>query len=136
MASLHSHNLSGISTLGSTRGFLFGIQTYQSRSALLHLGKSINSGNLRVECFHSSLVFSGELCLFSSCLSSSHSFQVSGHRSTQTFLSHGTLLGESSLDSQSFPHAERHSSLVSHHERYHQGCFSKPGAQGSCHCWI
>ena len=37
-------------------------------SALLHIGKSTTSGNLRVECFNPSLDISGGLCVSPSCL--------------------------------------------------------------------
>ena len=102
------------STLGSTRGGSVGILTYQSMSALLHLGKSTTSYTLGIECFQPSVDISGELCI-SSCISSPTSLQVSGrtcHRSIQIPNSNFTLLDRGSLAFYSSQQVERHSSLV------------------------
>ena len=67
------HGSSSVSTLGPTRGRSVGILTYQSMSALIHLGKSDISGSLSTECLQPSLEISGELCISSSFISSPHS---------------------------------------------------------------
>ena len=46
--------------------------------ALLHIGKSITSGNIWVECFAPSLGVPGELYISSCCVNSSSSVHVSG----------------------------------------------------------
>ena len=78
--------------------------------ALLCLGNTITSGGLGVECLQPSLDVSGMLCVFSSCISSSSSVQVSDRmckRLPQTFDSSGTMLDEGSLASHSSQHVGR-----------------------------
>ena len=89
---------------------------------------------LGVECFQLSLDISGNLCVFSSCISSSGSVQVSGRtcqRSSQTVDSCGTMLDGGSLAPHSFQHVGRHSLVVLHHKRSCHGCLSRLGTQGS-----
>ena len=91
-------------------------------------------GDLGIECLQPSLDVSGKLCVCSSRIRSSSSVQVSGRtcqRSTQTFDFDGTMLDGGYLASHSCQHVGRHSSALSHHERSHHGCFSRPCAQGS-----
>ena len=133
VASSSLHCPGSISTLGSTRGWSVGILMYHSMSVVLHLGKSPSSGSLGVECIEFSFDISGMLCLSSSCISSSNSFQISGgtcHRSIQT-LGSGTMLDRSSLASHISQHAGRHSLVLFCHKRSCHGCFDRPDAQGS-----
>ena len=123
-----------ISTWGSTRGGSVGILMFYTVSAVLHLGNSITSGDLGVECIHPSFDISGNLCLSSCCISSSHSVQVSGrtcHRSIQTFGSSSVMLDGCSLAFHNSQHVGRNSSALSCHKRSHCECFGRPFAQGS-----
>ena len=70
MASSSLYSPNSISPMESTGGGFFGILTYKSMSALLHLGEYATSGSLGVECFQLSLDISGELCISSSCICS------------------------------------------------------------------
>ena len=126
MASSHSGGLGSFSPLGPSRGGPAGIFLFHSMPALFHLGISTTSGGLGVECLQPSLAVSGELCISSSCISSSGSVHVSGRtcqRSTQTFDSGSTKLNGGSLGPHSSQHVGRHSSC--------HGCFGRPGTQGS-----
>ena len=111
------HSSSSISTLGSTRSECLAILTYQSVSALLHLGKSTASEIPAVEHFQSSLDLSGELCISSSCNSYPRSVEVSSrtcHKSTQNSNSSCTLLDVGFFTSHSSQHVGRYSLLVSY----------------------
>ena len=122
------------SPLGPSRDGPAGIFSFHSMPELLHLGISTTSGGLGVECLQPSLGISGQLCVSSSCISSSSYVHVCGRtyqRSTQTFDSSGTMLDGGSLAPHRSQHVGRHSSVVSHHERPHHGCFCRPCAQGS-----
>ena len=91
-------------------------------------------GGLSVECLQPSMGISSRLCVSSFSISSSSSVQVSGitcQRSTQTIDSGGTMLDGGSLAPHSSQHVDRHSLVVPHHKRSHDGCFVRPGAQGS-----
>ena len=72
------HSLTGISTLGSTRGGSVGTFMCQSVSALYHLGKFTTFGSLGVECFQTSLDISDDLCISSPYIISPSSVHVSG----------------------------------------------------------
>ena len=119
---------------GPSRGGPTGISLFYSMPALFHLGNSINSGGLGVECFQPSLDFSGKLCVSSSSSGPSSSVQVSGRtcqQSTQTFDSGGAMLDGGSLASHSSQHVRGCSLAVSHCNRSCHGCFGRPGTQGS-----
>ena len=100
---------------------------------LLYLGISTTSGGLGVDCLQPPLDISGKLCVSSSCIDSSSSVHVSGRtyqRSMQTFDSSGTMLDGGLMASHSSHHVGRHSSVVSHHKRYH--CESEHGYFSFC----
>ena len=134
MASSPSGGSCSLLPLGPLRGGFAGIFSFHSMPALLHLGISITSGGLGVECLQPSLDLSCKLGVSSSCISSSSSVQVSCRtcqQSTQTFDSGGTMLDGGSLASHHSQHVGKHFSVVSHDKRSHHGCFSRPGTQGS-----
>ena len=98
------------------------------------LGNSSTCWGLGVECLQPSLDISGKLCVFSSCISSSSSVQVSCRicqRSMQTFDSGGTMLNGGSWTSYSSQHVDRCSLALSHQKRSHHGKFGRLCAQGS-----
>ena len=120
--------------LGPSRGGPPGIFSFYSMPALFHFGNSTASGGLGVECLQPSLEISGKLHVSSSSSGPSCSGQVSSRtcqRSTQTFISGGSMLDGGSLASHSSQHAGRHSLRVSHRKRSRHGCLGRPGAQGS-----
>ena len=134
MASSPSGGSCSFLPLGTSGGGPAGIFLFYSIPALFNLGNSTTSRSLGVECLQPSLDFSGKLCVFSSCSSSSGSVQVTGRTcqwSTQTVDSGGTLLDGGSLASHHSQHVGRHSSPVSHCKRSHHGCLDRPGAPGS-----
>ena len=55
---------------------------------------------------------------------------ITCYRSIQTSGSSGTVLDAGFMDSHCFQHVGRHYSLVSCHERFHEKCLIRPGAQG------
>ena len=82
-----SYSFSGILNLGSPRGVFRDLLIYQSMSALLHYKECVTSWRLVVECLLPSMAASGELCIFSSFISSNSSVQISDrtcHRLVQT----------------------------------------------------
>ena len=89
------HNWGSISTLESTGGGFVHIFTYQSMSAILHLGQSIAFFSLGFECFQTSFKVLDVLIISLSCVNSSHFVHISGmtcHRSIQASNLHFTLL--------------------------------------------
>ena len=107
-------------------------------SVLLYHGKSSTSQEFVVKCFQPPLQLSGKLCVSSSSFSYPITIQVPGrmcHQSIQTSYSWETLSDGSSLASHSSQHADRCSSLVSHHIGHHHGCFTQLGAM-VCNCCI
>ena len=121
-----SHSLSGISNLGSSKGGFLGILTFQSMLTVLHLGESAIFGSFGVEDFQHSLEVLGELHISSPSVSLCSSSQVSGRTSTGQFrlLILDALLDRGSFASHCSQHVGRSSSLVSNHNRSHQGCLN------------
>ena len=120
--------------LGPSRGGPAGLFSFYSMPALFLFGNSTASRGLGVECLQPSLEISGKLRVSSSSSGPSCSGKVSSRtcqQSTQTFTSGGSMLDGGSLASHSSQHADRCSSMVSHHKRSRRGCLGRPGAQGS-----
>ena len=96
--------------------------------------KPFPPGVLGVECIQTIIEVLGYLCITTTCINSFSFLQVSSgtcHKSIQTSHSSGTMLDGGSLASHSSQDVGRCSSSVSHHNRSHQRCFDRLGAQGS-----
>ena len=114
MTPFFSHNLSSISPLGSIAGGSIGFLTYQSLSALLHLGKSTTIGNHGIECFQPSEVIQVSY-LFPSAMDVPFlSKFVAEHVTGQFNL---LLVAPSWMEAfQSSQHVDSNSSLLSYHK--------------------